>query len=124
MMEVLSFIQAYHSDRRAFRESHIARLTIGGIPKISVVDGGVDSQNGKPGNRTLVLKHHYDPRTGQLRESWTRESLKLLLRIWKQGGVRLETMKDDIDEETGEAINPYPYIYEVDAEGNLTERRV
>jgi spore cortex formation protein SpoVR/YcgB (stage V sporulation) len=123
MMEVLSFMQAYHSDRRAFRESHIARMTVTGIPKISVVDGGVDSQNGTPGNRTLVIKHHYDPRTGQLRESWAQQSMKLLPRIWKQGGVRLETMKDEIDEDTGETKNAYAWVYEVNAKGELSERR-
>jgi spore cortex formation protein SpoVR/YcgB (stage V sporulation) len=123
MMEVLQFMQGYHHDRRKFRESHIARLTMPGHPKISVIDGGVDSQNNGQGNRVLILKHHYDPRTGQLRESWARESMKLLPRIWKQGGVRLETMKDEIDEDTGETRAPYKFIYEVTAKGELSERK-
>jgi hypothetical protein len=49
--------------------------------------------------------------------------MKLLPRIWKQGGVKLETMKDEIDEETGETRAPYKFIYEVTAKGELSERK-
>jgi spore cortex formation protein SpoVR/YcgB (stage V sporulation) len=125
MTEVLMFMQSYQAERRIFRESHIARLTINGIPKMSVIDGGIDSQNFTPGNRQLVIQHHYDPRTGQLRESWARESMKLLPRICKfPGGVKLLTMKDSFDEETGETTNPYGFWYAVTAKGELTEGRI
>jgi spore cortex formation protein SpoVR/YcgB (stage V sporulation) len=117
MQELLIFISAYQENRKKFRERHIAKLTLDSAPDISVIDGGVDSANG----RMLVLEHRWDALTGQLLEPWARKAIQLLPRIWKQGGVKLITYKDEIDEKTGECKNPRRFIYEVNAKGELSE---
>jgi spore cortex formation protein SpoVR/YcgB (stage V sporulation) len=117
MTEVLLLIKAYQANRKIWLEMQVAKLTISRSPDISVIDGGVDSANG----RTLVLEHLFDPLTGPLKPSWARESLKLLPRIWKQGGVRILTTQTEVDEDTGEVTKAWGYRYEVDAKGNLTE---
>lgn len=119
MGQLLALIKGYYADRKLFRERHIARFTLRGDPDISVIDGGVDSTNG----RTLVLEHLYDSLTGQLKPSWAREALKLLPRIWKQGGVKIITWKDDVDENTGETKDAYQFYYSVDAAGHIEEGR-
>jgi spore cortex formation protein SpoVR/YcgB (stage V sporulation) len=120
MMQLLMLIRAYHAHKERFREQHIARLTISYAPDMSVIDGGVDSSHG----RTLIIEHIYDPLTGQLNETWTRNALQLIPRIWKQGGVKLLTKKDEVDEETGENVRAFDFFYAVDVKGELTEGRL
>jgi spore cortex formation protein SpoVR/YcgB (stage V sporulation) len=125
MAQLLSLIKGYYANRRVFRERHIANLALSRVPDISVVDGGIESANATTSKgRQLVIEHIYDALSGQLLESWARESTKKLPRIFKGGGgVKILTVKEETNDDD-EVTGTVPWYYAADAEGKLTEGRI
>lgn len=121
MATILQIVAGYHADKERFRQGMLMRLSVvHAFPDIAVVDGGKDSANAG----TLTLEHIFDPITGFLLQSWARESLKLLPRIWKgAGGVKLLTQEGEVTKE-GELKEQYEYYYTVDREGNVKDAPV
>jgi spore cortex formation protein SpoVR/YcgB (stage V sporulation) len=122
MAEILQLVAGYQADKETFRQGMIFKLTaaVWYTPDIAVIDGGASSE----GDGTLVLEHQYDALTGFLKPSWTRESLKLLQRLWKRGTpIKLLTKEGEVNEQ-GEATSIVDYFYVVDSNGKLTEGEV
>ena len=91
------------------------------MPDISVIDGGIESQGGTTRGRQMVIEHLYDPKTGQLLESWARKAVQLLPRIYKGGGgVKIITVKEETNDDD-EVTGTKSYWYACDVEGNVIE---